>query len=225
MANVGGIFSYRGFCFRQGCSIDGAICGLDGVTYDSECAAVGRGIPKDYDGPCRFLPVAGQRCPGADCSPLPPHCAGIIPPGACCPLCAGVVRFTFSPAQTLQLAQHTDSQLVTVQEMGKKLESLVQTAECRLGIYLGQGAELVVVVTPRWTPWTKVQLHACVSEAHRLSVLVTQKNPILEVNDLYSPPSKQKDAEVYCALLCRSMLCSIYSVELLPMNLEMEERE
>jgi reversion-inducing cysteine-rich kazal motif protein len=40
------------------CSVRDAVCGHDGETYQSECAALAARITVDYAGPCRSLGFA-----------------------------------------------------------------------------------------------------------------------------------------------------------------------
>lgn len=141
----------------------------------------------DYEGHCKFMGIPNEKydyssCLTITCRLLPPECGGgITPPGACCPTCGAVLRLTYSPNEVLRLAETTGADLTSLDEIKGKLSGLVQTAECRLGIYLGQGAELVVIIRPPWTHWTKIQLHVCTSEGERLATLINQRSPLVEV--------------------------------------------
>ncbi|CAG7819712.1 unnamed protein product, partial [Allacma fusca] len=141
----GSMLAYPSPCLRTGCSHEGPVCGIDGETYSSECAAEARGIPKDYNGPCRFIGLGdgAHLEPGCldrvECPELPPNCIGVTPSGACCPICGGILRVIYSPTQVLQLAETTDDQLITIEEITDRLNSLIQTAQCRAGAYLGFG--------------------------------------------------------------------------------------
>ena len=81
----------------------------------------------------------------------------------------------------MRLAESTESQLITVDEISTRLNSLIQTAQCRAGVYLGLGTELIVVVRPVFKRWTRVQLQACISESERLGAFITQQNPLIQV--------------------------------------------
>ena len=81
----------------------------------------------------------------------------------------------------LRLAEVTDSQLITIDDISEKLNLLVQTAQCKVGAYLGLGPEIIVLVRPVSESWTTVQLQACVSEAERLAAFITQQNPAIQV--------------------------------------------
>src|SRR5688572_26762811 len=104
MANSGSVLAHRGVCHHKNCSPQGVICGIDGETYASECAAKSQGIPKDYDGPCRVIGMSDgstmqQSCAKVICPKLPRNCVGATPPGACCPVCDGILLVIFSPSQ------------------------------------------------------------------------------------------------------------------------------
>lgn len=89
-------------CPQVGCNFTGQVCGVDGNTYPSECAAFAESISVDYAGPCAssgLIDYNGRPyCAKAvvECPSLPQQeCLGITPPGACCPKCAGALRILF----------------------------------------------------------------------------------------------------------------------------------
>lgn len=77
------------------------MCGADGNTYGSQCAATSRSVLVDYPGPCMAVGVietqAKAQCgPPVQCAPLALEgCLGTTPPGACCPVCAGAIRVLY----------------------------------------------------------------------------------------------------------------------------------
>jgi len=75
----------------------------------------------------------------------------------------------------------TGGQSLSVEDISSRLNYLVQTAQCRVGVYLGIGAELVVVVRPVSRKWTHLQLQVCASETIRLAALINQHNPVFQV--------------------------------------------
>lgn len=90
------------FSTQNGCNSTGRVCGVDGNTYPSECAAFTESAIVDYAGPCissGFVGHNGQPYCAADvakCPKLPQQgCTGITPPGACCPKCAGALSILF----------------------------------------------------------------------------------------------------------------------------------
>lgn len=90
------------FMFQNGCNRTGEVCGIDGNTYSSECAAWARYIHVDYPGGCIAVgliqEIAVQQCNDKiiNCPPLArPDCMGVTPPGACCPVCAGALRVLY----------------------------------------------------------------------------------------------------------------------------------
>jgi len=103
LARAGRNFSYFGSC-RADCRTDSPVCGSDGDTYLSECSALAFHRTVDYTGPCFAVALVTHEakpiCPFlVKCSPLPPGCVGVTPPGACCPICAGALRILYSKKQ------------------------------------------------------------------------------------------------------------------------------
>ncbi|XP_049948357.1 reversion-inducing cysteine-rich protein with Kazal motifs-like [Schistocerca serialis cubense] len=169
--------AYRGPCLKS-CSLSGAVCGADGVTYRSECEAAAARVPLDYAGRC-----SGCRDPRR-CPPLARQgCQPLRPPGACCPVCAGALILLYSRKQVELSVQAVrgDSQALTVRAVVAALERLVAVSECVVQGYAGVGPQLVVVVTAR-TPGrapSHLQLEACAAEARKLSALVRARSPRL----------------------------------------------
>lgn len=133
LARAGRTLAYRGAC-RTGCKTDGPVCGIDGETYVSECAAFGEHRSVDYAGPCVAVglvnevakPVCG---PAVVCAPLPPGgCLASTPPGACCPICAGALRLLFSRKQVdraLYALQSATTDALSIQGVLDALERQV----------------------------------------------------------------------------------------------------
>lgn len=72
--------AYRGPCLKN-CNHKGQVCGFNGKTYTSECAAFADMVAVDYEGPCiavgLITTLKSQQCPGVKCPILTErNCAG-----------------------------------------------------------------------------------------------------------------------------------------------------
>ena len=69
------------------------MCGVNGETYSSTCAARSARVIVDYQGRCKAVGTGlnhddKSRCESVTCPEIKPlNCKGIVPPGACCPHC------------------------------------------------------------------------------------------------------------------------------------------
>lgn len=104
LVKSGVILAYRGACLR-GCSLRGPVCGINGEVYSSECAAWAEKTAVDYYGHCVAVGVINgetrKKCGDAvKCQSLGNSgCIGVVPPGACCPICGGAGRIYYSRKQ------------------------------------------------------------------------------------------------------------------------------
>ncbi|KAG8240943.1 hypothetical protein J6590_098182, partial [Homalodisca vitripennis] len=173
----------------SGCRRTGVVCGIDGNTYSSECAAVARNVLVDYPGPCLAVGLidtqAKQQCSSpVICPPLAsPGCLGVTPPGACCPVCAGAIRVLYSQKQVdraLYALKSTQAiRALTLQAVLRALDRHVTVAECTVRGHLTVELDILVLVVPVRPAPSLLQLQACVSEAEKLSNLVRLASPKL----------------------------------------------
>ncbi|GAV08275.1 hypothetical protein RvY_17991 [Ramazzottius varieornatus] len=185
---------YMGKCL-QGCSSrSGLVCGQNTETYPSECQALAGRIGVDYSGKC--LTVGGRIEKGiADtcqqvasrCPPNGhPHCVGLVPPDACCPICAGALRVLFSKRRLDSLAERRLVEMTTRRVM-TELERLLDTADCRTLGYLTMENDLVLLVQALFPTNSSSflqtsQLEVCVAEAERLHYMIVSQHPLLTLN-------------------------------------------
>lgn len=180
--------AYRGPCLVN-CGKNGPVCGVNGNTYLSECAASADYVSVDYYGPCVAVGfISDQATPqcsdaGVQCPPLvQPGCIGITPPGACCPVCAGALRFLYSQKQVdrvLYALKGGGVNALTVGAVLRALERQVQVAECVVRGYLTVELDLFVLVQAvgKLGGPSELQLEACIREAEKLASLVQRTSP------------------------------------------------
>lgn len=178
-------FAYRGTCLNN-CDHTSAICGANGKTYVSECAARADFVTVDYRGPCMTVGLIGdvktEQCGvKVQCTPLPQEdCIGYTPPGACCPICGGVIRLLYSRKQIdralYALHGHSLSSL-TLKSILKALERQIQVAQCMLSGFLSIELDIIVLVQSTVADPSDLQLEACVREAEKLASLVVRQSP------------------------------------------------
>ncbi|XP_076460929.1 reversion-inducing cysteine-rich protein with Kazal motifs-like [Babylonia areolata] len=193
--------AYRGHCqVQQSCNLAGPVCGHDGETYSSQCAARAASITVDYEGACRAIGnltvssmkmVPGRHtisCARVHCPALrPSHCRGVVPPGACCPICAAQLRALFSPALVDVASDRMAQGPLTVQRMVRALSRLLTVAQCDVFGYLSLDGDLVLLVAPLALSPSDVQVEACNSEAERLEMLISHGSPTLTLYLQLSP--------------------------------------
>ncbi|XP_044737825.1 reversion-inducing cysteine-rich protein with Kazal motifs [Chrysoperla carnea] len=183
--NVNIQIAHRGHCFSK-CSISGPVCGINGVTYSSECTAWADYVSVDYDGVCQAIGLIGDKMK-KQCneeikckSLLSKNCIGYTPPGACCPVCAGAMKIIYSRKQIdralYALKGHSITSL-TLQSMLQSLERHIQISECVLRGYLSIESDIFVMVQSTELKPSKLQLDACVREAEKIASLIRRHSP------------------------------------------------
>lgn len=176
--------------------INGTVCGINGVTYPSECHARGDHSLPDYAGECRqFGRLSNAQTPTTVCSPIN-RCAATLacpagvpvvhPPGACCAICAGAMRVMYSRKQidrALYALPARDQHLMTQQGVLSALQRLIRTARCRVFGYLTVEADLFVALQmidedgELQQPVTNGMLAvACAREAEKLFTLIATQS-------------------------------------------------
>ncbi|XP_050337513.1 reversion-inducing cysteine-rich protein with Kazal motifs [Bactrocera neohumeralis] len=185
--------AHWGACFRS-CSMQGPVCGINGVTYTHECAAWADYIVIDYRGRCRQVGLLvadmGPRCNSVRCPRLPsPHCRRIVPPGACCAICAGAFRVVYSRKQidrALYAVRAQNKDLITLHSVLQALDALVQFSECQLTGFLTMEVGIFVALVPRATTPMRMQVEACAREAERISLMIESQSHEITTNLLLS---------------------------------------
>ncbi|WAQ94024.1 RECK-like protein [Mya arenaria] len=134
----------------QPCASSESVCGQDGETYSSECAALAARTAVDYKGPCAALPDHFQ-LPAAELRVLPSESLAYIP-----------IQVRKGP--------------LTMRNILRELSALVTVTECDVFGYLGLNGDIVVLLTTVVERPTPLQVTACIKEAERLEYLIQSRN-------------------------------------------------
>lgn len=140
----------------------------------------------DYNGICRAVGLINDestettRCSSVKCEKrLPGNCLGIVPPGACCPVCGGVIRIVYSRKQidrSLYALQGKDTESLTLKAILRSLQSLIKISQCYLSGYLTFETDIFIVVYSIHKNPTQIQIESCTREAEKLSILIETKS-------------------------------------------------
>lgn len=174
--------------FASNCIVfqSGLVCGINGNTYSSECAAWSDYVSVDYEGPCVAVGLItdfmNEKCimDHITCPPLAKaNCIGFTPPGACCPVCGGAIKLLYSRKQidrALYALRGQSLTALTLKAVLKSLQRHVQVAECVVRGYVTVELDLFVMVQSTEKKASDLQLEACVREAEKLASLVRKQS-------------------------------------------------
>lgn len=205
------------------CENSGPVCGINGETYLSECAAYANQVSVDYQGPCIAVGLIGDQARSqcndnaVKCPPLTrPVCLGVTPPGACCPVCGGSLRLLYSQKQVDRVLYGMRGNAVsalTLRAVLQALERQVQVAECTVRGYLTVEMDLFVLVqTVGKNPPSDLQLEACEREAEKLANLVQGASPRILSELSLSPLTAATVVHIPVYSSARSVLPSYWIV-------------
>ncbi|XP_059171661.1 reversion-inducing cysteine-rich protein with Kazal motifs-like [Physella acuta] len=171
--------AYRGHC-QTSCSNSGPVCGHDGETYVSQCAAWAARVTVDYSGKCGAFGDSGKTCSRVECPPLhPASCEGVIPPGACCPICATQLTLLWDPRLMSEAANLKKTRTISTMDVLTSLSDHVSVQECDVFGHLSVNGELIVIIGPNVLLPTALQVEACQSEAERIHNLFKMGSPTI----------------------------------------------
>ncbi|KAL3201558.1 hypothetical protein MRX96_012591 [Rhipicephalus microplus] len=163
---------------EPGCRTRGSVCGIDGETYASECAAWAQRVLVDYRGPCLHR-QAKEGCRQVHCPIVPPGgCQAMLMrlPGTCCPHCGWGLRLVLGRPWRNGSSDHKEERPLS--ELLWWLRTQLSSTQCDLFGHLDPALPdfLVVLVVPTSWPasWT-----LCRAEAQRLDALVRVRSPAL----------------------------------------------
>ncbi|KAK6491831.1 reversion-inducing cysteine-rich protein with Kazal motifs-like isoform X2 [Huso huso] len=180
----GKMLAYTGQC-QDICKPEKPVCGHNGETYSSVCAAYSDRVAVDYLGHCHAVGVVSDSgthtaCAAITCPPLSASgCIPVIPPGACCPLCAGMLKVLWSKDQLNVFAKINYKQPVTVHNILRTLRLHISVPQCDIFGYLSIESEIVILIVPVDQQPTSLQIEACNKEAEKIDSLINYGSPTL----------------------------------------------
>ncbi|XP_028659896.1 reversion-inducing cysteine-rich protein with Kazal motifs [Erpetoichthys calabaricus] len=180
----GKIFAYTGQC-QDACKLDKPVCGQNGETYNTVCAAYSDRVAVDYHGQCSAVGVVSDYSSHTDCTNVicPPlsatGCKPVTPPGACCPLCAGMLRILWNKEQLDAFAKLNHRQPVTVHDILQTLRLHISVPQCDIFGFLSIESEVVILIVPVDQQPTSLQIEACNKEAEKIDSLINFGSPTL----------------------------------------------
>jgi reversion-inducing-cysteine-rich protein with kazal motifs len=199
----------------------GTVCGINGVTYISECAAWSEYVGVDYLGPCLAVGLINDlmepQClfDRIVCPELKrPGCRGFTPPGACCPHCGGALRILYSKKQIDRALYGTNisATVINLHNLLKALEHHVQIAECALRGYLTIETEIFVSVETLLQNPTDLQLEMCILEAEKLADMINRESALVSIDLGLSALSYAQTVHTYQTKASSTVNASILSM-------------
>lgn len=136
----------------------------------------------DYFGPCRAVGFidSDTRCSSVKCPRrLPDYCLGIIPTGACCPICAGALKIVYSRKQIdrgIYALKNTDLEALTLKSILKSLQQLIKVSSCYLSGFLTFETDIMIIVYSIDKNPHGGQVEVCQQEAIKIANLISTKS-------------------------------------------------
>lgn len=136
----------------------------------------------DYFGPCRAVGFidSDTKCSSVKCPrKLSEHCLGIIPTGACCPICAGALKIVYSRKQIdrgIYALKNTDLETLTLKSILKSLQQLIKVSSCYLSGFLTFETDIMIIVYSIDKNPQGVQVEVCQQEAIKIANLISTKS-------------------------------------------------
>ncbi|XP_060637465.2 reversion-inducing cysteine-rich protein with Kazal motifs isoform X1 [Anolis sagrei] len=175
--------SYKGPC-QSFCSSVDLVCGHNGETYSNVCAAYSDRVAVDYSGPCQAVGVLSDYSYQGECASVTcPHLSDIgyrpvTPPGACCPLYAGMLRVLYDK-EKLDIFARVTKRPITVLEILQKIRLHVSVPQCDVFGYFSIESEIVILIVPVDENPKPLQIEACNKEAEKIESLINSDSPAL----------------------------------------------
>ncbi|XP_015210000.1 reversion-inducing cysteine-rich protein with Kazal motifs [Lepisosteus oculatus] len=180
----GKTLAYIGHC-QDACKKPNPVCGHNGETYCTVCAAYSDRVAVDYPGRCHAVGVVSEvstdsGCATINCPALPTKgCNPVIPPGACCPLCAGMLQILWTKEQMNVFAKLNNNKPVTIHDILQILRLHISVPQCDIFGYLSIDSEIVILIVPVDERPTPLQIEACNKEAEKIDSLINYGSPTL----------------------------------------------
>ncbi|XP_042330486.1 reversion-inducing cysteine-rich protein with Kazal motifs isoform X2 [Sceloporus undulatus] len=176
--------SYKGPCQSFCKSVD-LVCGHNGETYSNVCAAYSDRVAVDYSGPCQAVGVLSDYIYQGECASVTcPHLSStgykpVTPPGACCPLYAGMLRVLYDKEKLDIFARINNKHPITVLEILNKIRLHVSVPQCDVFGYFSIESEIVILIIPVDQNPKPLQIEACNKEAEKIESLINSDSPAL----------------------------------------------
>lgn len=158
------------------CSHSGPVCGLNGVTYQSECVSLSHSVPVDYFSSCRH--VSSDNClPNRIKCPNQPKCVNNYLHHLahnCCPICGSIAQFVY--AKNANVSHYWR---VTVEQLANTFKAIIRLFGCQLFCYLSVDGYVTLIATPKANSETHQM--QCRHELRRIVTLVNNQSPIISL--------------------------------------------
>ncbi|KAL7023083.1 hypothetical protein ACKWTF_012487 [Chironomus riparius] len=175
--------AYAGVFDSKVCRRSGTVCGINGVTYKSECEAMSDYSMIDYYGYCRTVGTIDKRpaCENVSCPKNIPHYCGegLVPTGACCPVCGGIVKIIYSKKQIdrgIYAMNNTHFEMITLKSVLKSLQKLIKVPSCYLSGFLTIETDIMIVVYNIVKDPTLIEIEVCREEAVKITNLINTRS-------------------------------------------------
>lgn len=137
----------------------------------------------DYLGNCKavgLIDTENSHCHNVKCpKSLPPHCLGVIPTGACCPICGGAIRIIYSRKQIdrgIYALKNSNLDTLTLRSLLRSLQRLVKVSSCYLSGFLTFENDIMVIVYSIHKNPSLTEVEVCQQEAIKIANLITIKS-------------------------------------------------
>ena len=137
----------------------------------------------DYKGYCRSVGLIDKlpACEKVICTRAISHFCGtgLIPTGACCPVCGGAVKIVYSRKQIdrgIYAMNNTHFELITLKSVLKSLQDLVKIPSCFLSGFLTIETDIMIVVYSIIKDPTLIEIEVCREEAIKITNLINTRS-------------------------------------------------
>ncbi|XP_075259702.1 reversion-inducing cysteine-rich protein with Kazal motifs-like isoform X2 [Convolutriloba macropyga] len=186
--------AYPGRC-DQKCEMK-KVCGTNGHTYSSACAAHQDRVLVDYPGKCRDFAIQlsdkePRECYKIEntCSALPSFCRGVHAFGVCCPICGAVARLIVVPdlVDMVHLTlvgnvSHNPADQYTVRDVVLAVRQQITLPQCDVYGHLSLDDSVTLLFTVPVQSPSPTQVQACILESKRIISLVANRDITLISN-------------------------------------------
>jgi reversion-inducing-cysteine-rich protein with kazal motifs len=136
----------------------------------------------DYFGTCKAVGLIDTetKCSSVKCPrKLPEDCLGIIPTGACCPICGGALKIVYSRKQIdrgIYALKNSDLEALTLKSILKSLQQLIKVSSCYLSGFLTFETDIMIIVYTIDRNPNNDQIEVCQQETIKIANLISTKS-------------------------------------------------